>query len=118
MTAFQLIQIIKDIHDKGYLHRDIKLENIVVGVGKNRNKLYIIDFGTAKKYINSENQHIPFKQNLPFVGTYRYAPKSIHFGHEQGRKDDLQSIGYVLIYLLIGRLPWQDLNLGESYGNE
>jgi serine/threonine protein kinase len=108
LMAIQLLDIMKFIHSKGYIHRDIKPDNFVIGTGENSNKLYCIDFGIAKKFMRGD-KHISFKSDLKFCGTARYASISAHKGHEQSRKDDLESIGYLLIYLYKGTLPWMGI---------
>jgi len=108
MLSIQLIENMKYIHSCGYLHRDIKPDNFVIGYN-NKNKIYCIDFGIAKKYIKKNNQHIEFRTNLKFCGTARYASIASHLGQEQSRKDDLESIGYLIIYLFRGSLPWSGI---------
>ena len=109
LLAIQMIELLKYIHEKGYTHRDIKPDNFVMDNDKN-SKLYCIDFGLAKRYIKkSTGTHISFNKDSRFCGTARYASIAAHKGYEQSRKDDLESIGYLLIYLYRGRLPWQSL---------
>lgn len=71
--------------------------------------LYLIDFGLAKYYLESDGKHISLAKNKGLIGTARYASISSLKGHEQGRKDDLESIAYTLIYLFKGKLPWINL---------
>lgn len=89
---------------RGIVHRDLKPENILTGRDKEKNAIYLVDFGISKYFKDEKNQHIEFNESKPFIGTTRYASISAHKGHELGRKDDLESLAYVLIYLLKGLL--------------
>ncbi|WVZ76876.1 hypothetical protein U9M48_024798 [Paspalum notatum var. saurae] len=110
MLADQMITRIEFMHSKGYLHRDIKPDNFLMGLGRKANQVYVIDFGLAKRYRDSTtNRHIPYRENKNLTGTARYASRNTHLGVEQSRRDDLESIGYVLLYFLRGSLPWQGL---------
>jgi serine/threonine protein kinase len=108
LLAIQMIELIRYIHEKGYIHRDIKPDNFVMDKN-NHNKLYCIDFGLAKRFLKRTDEHISFKKGNKFCGTARYASIAAHKGYEQSRKDDLEAIGYLLIYLYRGKLPWQNL---------
>ncbi|CAN0900094.1 Casein kinase 1-like protein 3 [Linum grandiflorum] len=110
MLAEQMITRIEYVHSKGYLHRDIKPDNFLMGLGRKANQVYIIDFGLAKRYRDATtNRHIPYRENKNLTGTARYASCNTHLGIEQSRRDDLESLGYVLLYFLRGSLPWQGL---------
>ena len=108
VLGIEMIKRIQYIHSKYYIHRDIK-------PGQNEKKIYIIDFGLAKKYYSvSKAQHIKFITGKHLIGTARYCGRNAHRGYEQGRRDDIESIGYVLMYFLLGVLPWQGLKVRKN----
>ena len=99
-------------HSLDYLHRDIKPENFLIGLesAHKNNQVYIIDYGLAKRYRDAvTHAHVGYTEGKSLTGTARYASLSAHMGVEQSRRDDLESIGYVLMFFLRGKLPWQGL---------
>ncbi|CAD8135410.1 unnamed protein product [Paramecium octaurelia] len=99
--GIKLVEVLEDIHQKGVLHRDLKPENIMID---ENNKFYIIDYGISKTFLRKNGAHLPFKDRQPFIGTSRYASIAAHKGNELGRKDDLESLIYILL-----KLPWQNI---------
>ncbi|TYI17291.1 hypothetical protein ES332_A07G013400v1 [Gossypium tomentosum] len=115
MLADQMINRVEFFHSKAFLHRDIKPDNFLMGLGRRTNQVYIIDYGLAKKYRDSStHQHIPYRENKNLTGTARYASMNTHLGIEQSRRDDLESLGFVLMYFLRGSLHWQGLKAGTK----
>ena len=112
MLGYQMITVLKFIHDRHIIHRDMKPDNFVMGYDDKNARLYLLDFGLAKKYRSSKTLiQYPYIKKKKLTGTARYA--SIHALEEmeQSRRDDLESAGYVMMYFLRGSLPWQGLRI-------
>ncbi|EAY21427.1 CK1 family protein kinase [Trichomonas vaginalis G3] len=110
MLATQMISAIEFIHKKDYIHRDVKPDNFVMGRGKSSSTVIVIDFGLSKRYRDSNTlQHVAYSENKSLTGTARYASVAVLNGAEPSRRDDMESLGYVWIYLLTGTLPWMGL---------
>lgn len=106
--ATQIITIIEHIHKRGILHRDIKLENFMLGLN-DKDTIYLIDYGLSKSYLRS-NEHIKKTINTNnIVGTTEYISPNVHEGMTPSRRDDLISVGYIFVHMLLGELPWKQL---------
>ena len=109
MIALQILDRIEYVHNHSIIHRDIKPDNFLIGTNKNKKNIFIIDFGLSTKIIDNDLNHILYKKIDSFTGSFRYSSIRNHRGIEQSRRDDLESIGYMLIFFLKGELPWQGL---------
>lgn len=104
-VAIQVIERLEFMHSRGYLHRDIKPQNLLTGIDSEAT-IYVTDFGLAKKYINEFFIHIPYKTDVNIAGTLYFASNNTHRGIQSSRRDDLETLLHVLIYFLKGALPW------------
>ena len=117
--SYQMLQILEHIHRKSFLHRDVKPDNFIMGIGPNSHLLYMIDFGFAKTYRDPTTlAHHPMQKGAGITGTARFASINTLSGYTQSRRDDLESLGYVIVYIAKGTLPWANIkcdNKDELY---
>lgn len=109
MVGDQILKRIEHLHKVKVIHRDLKPSNLLVGTGIQSQTIFLVDFGKAKKYMDSEDVHIKMKNNKLPVGNVRYTSVNADKGHDQSRLDDLEALIYILIYFLKSKLPWQGL---------
>lgn len=113
--ADQMITRLEYFHSRSYIHRDIKPDNYLMGLGPHSNRVYLIDFGLAKRFRDAHtHRHIKFVQGKSLTGTARYASLNASVGGEQSRRDDLESLGFVFLYFIRGSLPWQGLKAANK----
>lgn len=122
MLLIQMMDRLELFHSCGLIHRDIKPNNFVMGIdgAENAHVLYVIDFGLSKSYIDTNEKHIPYRNDKNMIGTIRYASINNHLGIEQSRRDDVDSVLIMCIYFLDGTLPWQGetgINKREHHSN-
>ena len=109
MFAIQALERIEYVHSKNYLHRDIKPENFLVG-NPDSSQIYLIDFGNARKYRSSRTgKHLEYHKTNIIFGTISFLSFNVLKGIEQTRKDELESLGLIIIFLFTGKLPWTEL---------
>eukprot|EP01129_Flabellula_baltica_P006050 TRINITY_DN2231_c1_g1_i4.p1 TRINITY_DN2231_c1_g1~~TRINITY_DN2231_c1_g1_i4.p1 ORF type:complete len:297 (+),score=41.48 TRINITY_DN2231_c1_g1_i4:18-908(+) len=119
MLGMQMIRCIREVHNAGYIHRDIKPGNFVLGQNGSEYErtVHIIDYGLSKKYVNNDGRPLPKKHENRWVGSRRYMSLNTHLRKDQGRRDDMWSILYVLIEFITGTLPWGHLSGIENLDN-
>ena len=111
MLTDQMISAVQYMHMKNFIHNDIKPDNFLFGIDNKKNQLYIIDYGLSRKYRDPDTHvHIPYEDKKQLTGTPRYASINALKGVRQTRRDDMESLAYVWIYLMKGSLPWMGIN--------
>lgn len=116
VLARKLIRVVQKLHDRGFVHRDLKPGNFVLGAPPRQRHLYLLDFGLSKCYWqHNTQQHIPFRDNKHWLGSARYSSVFAHQGLEASRRDDLQCVGFMLALFANGKLPWDGIAVPPKY---
>ncbi|KAH9010128.1 kinase-like domain-containing protein [Lactarius hengduanensis] len=112
--AGQMLSCLESLHERSYIHRDVKPTNFMTGVDELSSQVFLIDFGLAQLFRNSSTrQHVPLVSGLKTVGTIAFTSINSHLGRTQSRRDDLESLVYSIVYLCRGCLPWQNIVKGS-----
>lgn len=115
MLAVQMIERIELLHSNGIIHRDIKPDNFCMGLGSRSDRVYILDLGLSREYRDARTgRHIPCTHRRGVMGTVQYASLNVHLNVQPSRRDDLEALGYVLMYFLRGRLPWDEIKAASK----
>ena len=115
MIAIQILERIKFIHSQNILYCDINPNNFSIGIGRFQNIIYMTNFNYAKKYTKKDNlEHIKFNKSNNSIGNYIFSSINALRGVELSRRDDLESLGYMLIYFLKGELPWENIKCSDK----
>lgn len=109
--AIEGLYILETLHGHGLIHQDLKPDNFLHRHSDNskHKRAVLIDYGLTKHYLDGHNQHLPMTHHHRMIGTARYVSCNTHLGLSQSRRDDLESFGYLLVYLAKGKLPWNGL---------
>lgn len=106
--ALQMLTLVEQIHALGIIHRDLKPANFLLKTNAQQiSELVLIDFGLAKCFLDDKNRHCVLNTNEPLVGSTRYMSINMHHGFTASRRDDLESLGYIILFFYQGQLSWQ-----------
>jgi serine/threonine protein kinase len=113
--------ILESLHDRHYVHLDVKPDNFVIGIGELSKQVFLIDFGLAQLFRDpATHSHTMQTDGSNVLGTICYSSINCHLGLPPSPRDDLESLVYVIVYLAKGSLPWQGITVqpGQSYEDE
>lgn len=105
--GIQIIDRLQKLHTTGLVHRDIKPENLLFGLGRKSHIIHLIDFGFCKSYLEADGSHVKCETGKSIIGTPNFISTNMHNGLTMSRRDDLESMVYVLIYLFLPLETWE-----------
>eukprot|EP00004_Rigifila_ramosa_P004629 TRINITY_DN15108_c0_g1_i1.p1 TRINITY_DN15108_c0_g1~~TRINITY_DN15108_c0_g1_i1.p1 ORF type:complete len:604 (-),score=102.80 TRINITY_DN15108_c0_g1_i1:31-1842(-) len=110
LLGLRALTRLETLHNRGFVHCDIKPENFLMGPGTTMSDLFVVDFGLSLRWKMANGKHIKYRDGKHGItGTLRYCSLNAHAGIELSRRDDLESLGYTMLFLARGGLPWQGL---------
>lgn len=112
----QMLQRLKEVHETGVVHVDVKPDNMVCGIDSKKHIIYLTDFGLSTRYLDDNQKHVHFKRRQPFRGTQLFASRNVNAGYLASRRDDIESLFYSLVFMARGTLPWARLLQGKKKG--
>jgi serine/threonine protein kinase len=114
-TSHSKLSVLKSLHDHHYVHLDLKPDNFMIGTGDRSSRVFLIDFRLTRLFRHpATHKHITQVRGLDITGTVRYSSINSHLRLTQSRHNDLESLAYVIVYLVKGRLPWQGIAVHPS----
>lgn len=118
MTGFQVLVTVEAIHQAGFVHCDIKPDNILMGNQRRSETEHVIDFSHSRRFLDPQGNHVlkERREHGSMAGTIRFSSRNSHFQNNLSRRDDIESIGYLIVYLISSTLPWQ--GVGNGYSEE
>ena len=115
--GIQMLERVKFLHSLKIIHRDIKPHNFMIGFCDKINIIHIIDFGFCKKFIDENGNHILIKKDKGLIGTPDFVSVNVMYGFEPSRRDDIESLIYVMVFLYIEEKTWKRVNVGDKIFN-
>ena len=114
LLMLQMINRVEIFHSKGFIHRDLKPHNFAMGWGDQGYTVYLLDFGLSGRYVDQKRKHISMATGKGLIGTPWYCSINAHDGYELSRRDDIESLFYIMLYLLHGKLPWRSVQATDT----
>jgi serine/threonine protein kinase len=121
-VAVQVLDCLRHVHKARFIFRDLKPENLLLGpavakqgkAGVADGRVYLVDYGIAEKFIGYDGVHAPMMETGACVGTPRFASVNVTLGRTGSRRDDVEALGYILVYLVKGELPWDGARVASD----
>ena len=106
ILCLEMLHALEALHEKGFVHRDVKPSNFLLSGGSSNDSVALVDFGLSERYTDWKNEIRPYAYHTGFAGTETYASPNVHRGIRYAPRDDLLSWFYSLVEIANGELPW------------